>query len=78
MSEPIPVKETNTAATVALASAAVGFWILPIILGPLAIVAGCVALQSDARRGAAWTAIIIGVLEICYMFVQWASAGLFG
>lgn len=76
MTDPVPVKASNTAATVAITSAIVGFFILPLILAPAAIVAGAVALQSDEKRGTAWTAIVAGILEIGWIFVKWSSAGL--
>lgn len=78
MSEPV-AKTHNVPATISWVSAAVGFLIIPILLAPVAIIAGVVGLRHDgATSGAAVAGIIIGILEILYMFGQWASAGLFG
>lgn len=75
MSEPIPVKSTNVAATISVMSAIVGFLILPIILAPAAIIAGVVG----CKQGPNWSSAIgiaAGFGEIIWILVQWASAGL--
>lgn len=80
MSAPVPAKAKNTAATISIASAIVGFLIMPIILGPVAVIAGFLGIRdaNDEVSGAAWVGIIAGFGEIIWILVQWYNAGLFG
>ena len=68
----------NTVAVIAIASAGVGILILPIVLGPLAIICGIVGVTQDNKsRGMAASAIIIGTCEVLYILARWYEAGLF-
>lgn len=66
---------SNTAATVALGAVVVGFFIIPIVLAPLAIICGFVGLNGEKGRGAAGLAIVLGFCEVMYILAQWKTAG---
>lgn len=79
MSDQAPTRTHNTAATISAASAVVGFLVLPIILGPVAVIAGFVGAYSDDKVHANWPStfgILAGFGEIIYMLAQWGHAGL--
>ena len=52
-------------AAVAFVSGLVGLLVANLLLGPLAVITGCVALRRDAdRRGRAALGIALGVLDV--------------
>lgn len=75
----LPATPRNTAATISIASAVVGFLIVPIILGPVAVIAGFLGIRNanDEVSGAAWCGIVAGFAEIIWILVQWSNAGVF-
>lgn len=75
MSNQSPVETRNTAATISAASAVVGSLVLPIILAPLAVIAGFVGSSVKPNWSSAF-GILAGFGEIVYMPVQWVHAGI--
>jgi hypothetical protein len=56
---------------VALSSALVGLVILPILMGPLAIVTGTASCGAgDAKRGAAIAGLLIGIFDTIIVVVR--------
>lgn len=64
---------TNVFAVLTIATAGVGLLILPIILGPLAIIFGIVALVQISNNSnqegvvSTWIGLIVGFFEICWV-----------
>ncbi|CAM5264793.1 hypothetical protein STENM36S_07233 [Streptomyces tendae] len=64
---------TSGLAIAGLVCGIVGLFIMPIILGPLAIVFGAVALRQTGSAMAKW-ALGLGVVDILLMIVMFAVA----
>ncbi|MGC0380351.1 DUF4190 domain-containing protein [Streptomyces sp. SAI-129] len=64
---------TSGLAIAGLVCGIVGLFILPIVLGPLAIVFGAVALRQTGSAMAKW-ALALGVVDILLMIVMFAVA----
>ncbi|MFC7824368.1 DUF4190 domain-containing protein [Streptomyces sp. NPDC057375] len=64
---------TSGLAIAGLVCGIVGLFILPIVLGPLAIVFGAVALRQTGSTMAKW-ALGLGVADILLMIVMFAVA----
>ncbi|SFY49762.1 DUF4190 domain-containing protein [Streptomyces sp. F-1] len=64
---------TSGLAIAGLVCGIVGIFLLPIVLGPLAIVFGAVALRQTGSLMAKW-AIGLGVLDIVLMILTFAVA----
>jgi Domain of unknown function (DUF4190) len=69
---------SNGMAIAALVCGIIGLFILEIILGPLAIIFGGLALQRANRgagqRGMAWAGLILGVIDVLGFIVILALA----
>lgn len=77
MSDQSPAETRNIAATISAASAVVGFLVLPIILAPLAVIAGFVGSSVAGKPNwASAFGIFAGFGEIIYMMAQWVHAGI--
>lgn len=66
-----------TVSAIAVISAVIGFWILPILFGPLAMLVGAVGMSpsyTPNRRFGAGTAMVIGLLETAVSGYQIARA----
>ncbi|MEU8732798.1 MULTISPECIES: DUF4190 domain-containing protein [Streptomyces] len=64
---------TSGLAIAGLVCGIVGLFILPIVLGPLAIVFGAVALRQTGATMAKW-AVGLGIADILLMIVMFAVA----
>jgi hypothetical protein len=63
-------------AAVAFVTGLVGLLVANLLLGPLAIVTGCVAVRRDAtRRGRAALAIALGVLDVVVFLLLAVHSG---
>lgn len=63
-------------AAVAFVAGLVGLLVANLLLGPLAVITGCVALRRDtARRGRAALAIALGVLDVVVFLLLAAHSG---
>jgi Domain of unknown function (DUF4190) len=69
---------SNGLAIAGLVSGIVGLFIFEVILGPLAIIFGGIALsranRSAGHRGMAWAGIVLGVVDIVLFVVLLAVA----
>lgn len=70
---PAVPEQTNVAALIAVVSGGLSFFVMPIVLAPLAVIAGVVGDQQGKRIGgrrmASW-GVVLGLLGLLFMFVM--------
>jgi uncharacterized membrane protein HdeD (DUF308 family) len=73
--EPLGPPANNTMAVVALVSALVGFLVLPILFGPVAIIAGATACQhgKPSKNVALW-GLLIGIVDVLWAIAAVTAA----
>ncbi len=66
-------QQTNVAAIIAVVAGGLSFFLIPIVLAPVAVIAGVVGDQQGRRiggRGLASAGVVLGLLGLVFMFVM--------